>query len=98
MLAPLEGRCPGQERSDVAVDPLHEAAAACRKIVDEFRLVEAQALEVWGRAGRNGLGILVNSIPRRQQEMRDAQDPGLFRWKIGRASCRERGVVGEGRW
>src|SRR5262245_3283716 len=46
MLAPLEGRRSGQERGDVAVDPLHEAAAAGRKIVDELRLVEAQALEI----------------------------------------------------
>src|SRR2546428_11530934 len=46
MLAPLEGRRPGQERGDVAVDPLHEAAAAGRKIVDEFRLIEAQTLEI----------------------------------------------------
>src|SRR5262249_54481372 len=46
MLAPLEGRRAGQERGDVAVDPLHEAAATGGKIVDEFRLVEVQALEI----------------------------------------------------
>src|SRR5262249_43996540 len=52
MVAPLEGRRPGQERGDVAFDPLHEAAAAGGKIVDELRLVEAQALEIdQGHAG-----------------------------------------------
>ena len=39
MLAALEGRRPSQERGDIAVDALHEAAAAGRKIVDELRLV-----------------------------------------------------------
>src|SRR5262249_58977257 len=46
MLAPLEGRRSGQERGDVAIDPLHEAAAAGGQIVDELRLVEAQAVEI----------------------------------------------------
>ena len=37
---------PAKNVGDVAVDPLHEAPAFGGKVVDELRLVEAQALEV----------------------------------------------------
>src|SRR5207245_6484532 len=46
VLAPLEGWRASQECGDVTVDPLHEAAPAGRKIIDELRLVEPQAVEV----------------------------------------------------
>ena len=46
VLAMLEGRRSSQQRGGVAVDPLHETAAAGGKVVDELRLVESQAVEV----------------------------------------------------
>src|SRR6202163_4080147 len=46
VLAPLEGWRAGDERRLVAVDTLHETPAAGRKVVDEFRLMEPQAIEV----------------------------------------------------
>src|SRR5712692_829445 len=46
MRAALEDRRPRDQRRLVAVDPLHEAAAAGGHVVDELGLVEPQALEI----------------------------------------------------
>src|SRR5580658_6921579 len=46
LFAILEDRGPGDEGRAVAVDPLHEAAAAGRQIVDDLGLVEAQPVKI----------------------------------------------------
>ena len=46
MLASLEDRNAGRNRRFIAVDALHETAAAGRHVVHELRLVQLQAVEV----------------------------------------------------
>src|SRR2546426_2049156 len=72
VLALLEDRRSGDERRLVAVDALHEAAAAGRHVVHEFRLVEPQA-------GKNDQGHVGAQARREPAAVPQAEENGGLR-------------------